>query len=128
MPASVKEYPPGPLAALVEAMMLGDGHTEKTGLRRYITTSATLADDLIEVLQKTGTQGWCQTLTPVHETEIRGRRVGERRPQHRITERPGSGSAAPVPSEVHYCGTIHSCPIPGSAIYVRRNGRTAWCG
>jgi hypothetical protein len=124
---SVLEYPSGPLAAMFDAMMCGDGHIEQTGLRRYVTTSKTLADDTVEVLQKMGTQGWYHDFLPDHDSFLGGRKMGKRRTQYRVTERPGVASTTPVPVEIAYDGPVFSL-TPGGIVYVRREGRTGWCG
>ena len=126
LPLSVKEYPPELLREVFATMMLGDGHVEKTGLRRYLTTSKALADDAVEILQKMGSQGWYDWTDPEHVSLIEGRKVGKRRTQYRVTERPGTGSAVPKPHEVTYSGSVHCLSVPNCAVYVRRNGRTAW--
>ena len=129
LPADVKEYPPDLLREVFTTMMLGDGHVEKTGLRRYTTTSKALADDTIEILQKMGSQGWYDHPgKPGVGGMIEGRKIGSRRTQYRVAERPGTGSAVPVPKTLHYSGAIHCVSAPGEAVYVRRNGRTAWAG
>ena len=126
LPGSLKEYPPELLREVFATMMLGDGHVEKTGLRRYLTTSKTLADDAVEILQKMGSQGWHDWTRPEHVSLIEGRKVGKRRTQYRVTERPGTGSAVPVPHEVTYSGSVHCVSVPHGIVYVHRNGRTAW--
>lgn len=128
LPASVKEYPAELLREVFATMMLGDGHAEKTGLRRYITTSKILADDTVEILQKMGAQGWYDWTHPEHVSIIKGRKVGKRRTQYRVTERPGTGSAVPVPNKVTYSGSVHRVSVPNDTVYVRRNGRTTWAG
>jgi replicative DNA helicase Mcm len=127
VPLSVREYPSDLLAVMFDAMMRGDGHTEKTGLRRYLTTSRTLADDVVEVLQKMGKQGWYEVVRFANGTTIGGTRVKSKRTQYRVTERPGEGSAVPVPSPVPYSGAIYNVRVPNELIYVRREGRTTWC-
>lgn len=129
LPGTAKEYPPELLREVFATMMLGDGHVEKTGLRRYTTTSKALADDTIEILQKMGSQGWHDhPVRPGTGGIIEGRKIGSRRTQYRVAERPGTGSAVPVPRTLRYSGAVHSVSVPSEAVYVRRNGRTAWAG
>lgn len=129
IPDAVMGYPPDLLARMFESMMFGDGHTEKTGLRRYVTTSKMLADQTVEVLQKMGAQGWYHTImTEPGGGIIRGYRIQQRRIQYRVTERPGHASNTPVPADVAYAGLIHRISVPAGVIYVRRSGRTAWIG
>ena len=126
LPVSVKEYPPELLREVFATMMLGDGHVEKTGLRRYGTTSKALADDAVEILQKMGSQGWHDTIHGGVGGVIEGRKISARHTQYRVTERPGAGSAVPVPREATYSGSVHCASVPNGTVYVRRNGRTAW--
>jgi hypothetical protein len=119
VPSQAKNWTPRLLNLLFDWMMIGDGHTEKNGFRRYMTTSPHLADDLLEVLQKAGREGW------IKRVEAFG--IG-RRPHYRISDRPGAYHKVPVPTVEHYNGTIHCVSVPNGVVYVRRNGRTAWCG
>lgn len=121
LPDFVKDYPPDLLNLLFDAMMAGDGHVEKNGHRRYLTTSRALADDLLGVLQKAGHEGWISTLIP-HAT------AKGRRPQYRIPLRPGEAHQVPNPVTEHYEGRIGCVTVPNGTVFVRRNGRTAWCG
>ena len=126
VPPQVKGYPQDLLAEMFAAMMRGDGHVEKTGLRRYVTTSKVLADDVTEVLQKMGSQGWHDILPVPARRATPGPRG--RRPQYRVAARPGNASNTPVPTETRYSGLLYGIAAPNMTVYVRRNGRTAWCG
>ena len=128
VPRSVMDYPSHLLAEMFGSMMRGDGHFEKNGFRRYITTSKLLADDTTEVLQKMGTQGWYATIRLASGGIVNGREVKARRLQYRVAARTGNGSAIPVPVKVAYGGLIHKVTAGGATLHVRRHGRTAWCG
>jgi replicative DNA helicase Mcm len=119
IPHDVKAYPPPLLEILFGAAMRGDGHVEKlNGLRRYATTSQRLADDMIEILQKKGAQAW-------YDEADNGPRCRRR---FRVTERPGDVGRVPYATAVPYAGLVYNVRVPNGAIYVRREGRTAWCG
>lgn len=120
IPASVKEYPPALLEELFTALVKGDGHVEKlNGLRRYATTSPRLADDVIEIIQKKGGQGWYYLMPKSKEHHHQG---------YKVTDRPGDYGHVPVPKAIQYDGTIHNVRVSNGIVHVRRHGRTAWCG
>jgi hypothetical protein len=34
----------------------------------------------------------------------------------------------PKPNRVEYHGTVHCVAVPNGIVYIRRNGKAAWCG
>lgn len=121
IPKAIKEWPAAHLTALIEGAMVGDGHTEAWGYRRYLTTSEQYADDLIEVAQKAGGEAWIDA-HDAHPTTW-----GKRR-QYRVNFRPGAAHQVPKPTVEHHTGRIGCVSVPNGIVYVRRNGRPAWCG
>ena len=109
------------LTALIDGLMLGDGHTEKWGYRRYLTTSRGLADDVMEAAQKAGQEAWIDARAAHPDTY-------GRRHQYRVCFRPGDAHRVPQPTVEWYTGRIGCVSVPNGIIYVRRNGRPAWCG
>lgn len=120
VPADVMNYPADLLAILWETLVLGDGSVSpETGLRRYITTSPHLRDQLTEILQKAGAQGWSENL---------GKEKEHHHQAYRITERPRDMSQIPYPVKVPYNAMVYCVTVPNGTLYVRRNGRTGWSG
>jgi len=132
IPADVKDYSPRLLEALLSAAMLGDGHWGPLGQRYYTTTSERLADDIQEVFQKLGRDAW---IRPQDLSQYDAGDAGNGRPirrsgriQYVVRERMQDYHWLPKPKRVEYHGTVHCVTVPNGIVYVRRNGKAAWCG
>jgi intein/homing endonuclease len=125
VPAGFKELPAAQLERLLRGMMIGDGHICANGSRDYVTTSPQLADDVQELLQKTGSDGYVRSRMPHSSSK------GKRR-QYRVIERLGEGKnltySRSKPKWVDYKGYVYCVTVPNGVIYTRRNGNPAWTG
>lgn len=105
------------LRHLFETLMEGDG---SKGKNCYTTTSRQLADDFGEICMKLG---YCHTI---------GKRARAEK-QWADTYQIHFGNARDTlstrrPTKVPYSGMVHCVEVPNHVIFVRRNGKTAWCG
>lgn len=121
------------LSALLAGLMASDGSVSATGTMAYTTTSDLLAGQLQEIALKTGMTARVCThelvkdvghsgIKPVLDVTIfRGgnfhSRVGWTTAARRreVTTMP-------------YRGMVYCVTVPNGTLYVRRNGRAAWCG
>lgn len=125
---------------LIEAMMLGDGHTVggKGGTRRYDTSSVQLANDFQRLCLHAG---WSANIAlkyeKGHTTYIKKRdeyitstvdafRLGINEKQNEPVVNKGTGKK--MDGWVSYKGKVHCCTVSSGIIYVRRNGKPVWTG
>src|ERR1039457_3816907 len=127
VPDGFKDYPSHLLAALLNGLVLGDGHRGTEGQFRYTTTSERLADDGQENAQKLGRDAWIRR----ESMEEYPGGFGSAETKHQafvVRERLGDTHWLPVPERAEYHGTVHCVTVPNGIVYVRRNGRAIWCG
>ena len=131
---AMKDLPPHMLSELLRGAMMGDGHWGPYGQQRYTTTSAQLAVDVQEIFTKLGRDSWIR-----YETRT-CKRTGEPfegalgradRQVYVVRERIKEIRWLPKPTWREYSGAIHHVTVPnglvGGLVYVRREGRPAWC-
>lgn len=118
--------------------MAGDGcyqPSTSTGSRKQsdpgyreeaVTNSRLLADQLVEIVQKLGYSASVYTRKGGPAT-IKGVECNTRE-SYRVRVRYSSYAAVRSCEKVHYTGTIHCVSVPNGIVYVRRNGKPAWCG
>jgi len=129
IPQEVKNLSKRQLRVLFDWLVKGDGHIRKTtGQINYWTSSRKLADDLQEIILKLG---WLGTLTAQQKkvSQIKGRKIkagivytiGVQETKHYRLRKNNS-------QKVYYEGKVYCCEVPNHTVFVRRNGRVAWCG
>lgn len=116
------------LDALFAAMILGDGSVSKDGQHQYYTVSPRLADAFQEVCLKLG---YDSTLTVRPARESSSRPIKGTVPVFTICVR--RAQSKKIKSEEHisvipYTGRVYCVTVPAHTLFVRRNGRTSWCG
>lgn len=121
------------LTELLEGLWNSDGSVSKTGKQTYSTTSATLAGQIQEVALKVG----AAAVVADHPFARDDGHYGTKR-RYRVTlyrERnlyPKVGWTRGARDEqvtvVNYRGKIYCVTVPNGTLYVRRNGKPAWCG
>ena len=120
------------LECLYEAMMLGDGYTEKDGnLQRYYTSSPRLADAFQELCLKLGFDTTSSIWLDKANTLASGRVLVPSGPQYTITVRKSAHKKllpARHVSLADYAGYVYCATVPNHTLYVRRGGKTSWCG
>ena len=137
VPDDVKHLAPDQIRILLHSYRLGDGNVGRDGISPvYGTTSSRLADDVQELLLKTGMsssvkfRGFAKPhLMPDGHTirsrhplyEVPGRRCSEHGVDPRKPSRP---IFEETKGEPVYCLTLPKFHL----LYVRRNGKAFWCG
>jgi len=137
---------PNQAKILLQGLMLGDGCTMKNGTRRYDTSSAQLKDDVQRLCLHAGYSANAYVKCEKGYTAVckgpgrEGETITTTTDAYRITIietqntplvnkniRPdGTGR---LDSYVDYKGEVFCCEVEGpGVIYVRRNGKTVWCG
>ena len=112
IPKEFKQLSPRLLKILFNALMMGDGDNRK---RTYSTASNKLADDFQEICLKLG---YATTLIK-REGDIKNIGISKKSKMPKITKKP---------KRVQYRGWVYCIEVPNHIIFVRRNGKTVWCG
>ena len=130
VPDEIKQASSRQIKIFYQAMTLGDGSEWEscTGIvRTYYTSSPRLADDMQEILLKAGYAGDISSSDRIGRevrngiTRYREMRLGIK--HHELQPR-----AEYVPEKSSYRGEVYCAEVPNHLLYVRRNGRAAWCG
>lgn len=140
IPADVFDLPPAQLAVLFHWLMWGDGWSEDNGRPiAYYTVSSRLADDVQRLCLHLG---WAANVSRIHEggpVTIMDKtslaqpfyRVGivtkklEPQINHGHTKNQKGQEEGFVEN---YDQPVYCVTVPGHVLYVRRNGKPAWCG
>lgn len=129
IPKEFKNLSRRQLKILFNALYLGDGSKNRNC---YYTASKKLADDIQEICLKIG---YSAKITITHANQkrnllyniyIRGKQdLGKKYKTKKGFLEPRFGCN---PKNVKYNGNVYCVDVPNHIIYVRRNGKAAWCG
>ena len=124
------------LAVFWNYYVLGDGWIDanRQGIK---TSSREMADDMQEIAQKIGRSASVSAQPPRRDCTIRGRVIKKenihtsyivrlRSSAYQIYD--GRNAKTPKAKIVPYSGKIYCVSVPNEIVYVRRNGKPAWCG
>ena len=107
--------------------MLGDG-CWTTSMPSMTTVSKRLADDLQEIIQKIGNSSSISVELP-RNSIIRGRKIDKKNCKISYILRIRTTTHQNVSIEkTQYEGKIYCVTVSNEILYVRRNGKPAWCG
>jgi len=114
------------LKELFEGLMHGDGSKAQTNWT-YFTTSEQLADDFSELLLRIG---WCGSVVKQIKFSRGTKNIRPlyRIPINRTRLTPATNKREPSHTSVDYDGKVYCCTVPSGLLYVRRNGKSCWCG
>ena len=117
VPKNIKNLDTYYLKILFDALMKGDG--TKDG-RCYITTSERLCSDFQEICLKLGYSTTVAVKYPKNDKwHVRYDIYISKSKKSRLLN---------YPERVKYKGFVYCVEVPNHLIFVRREGRTAWCG
>jgi glycosyltransferase involved in cell wall biosynthesis len=128
------------LLVLLHSLMLGDGHSSGGGGSSYTTASKQLRDDFTELLLKTGLSGSYTKRKAEGDTfSIYDREcvcradnwvISVRWKQHTCAvDGAGWGNGGATKNRmVKYSGKVYCVTVPNHTLFVRRNGKSVWCG
>lgn len=128
IPEDIRESSPRQLEIFWRYYYAGDGAAtgDDGGARQVFTVSRRLADHLTEIIQKMGS---CQTTwtRPAGKARV-GKRVITQNEGYLITRGYRKATCQWKAELVEYHGDVVCATVPNSFLYVRRNGKAAWCG
>ncbi len=127
IPTEFKQLSSRQLNILLDSLIMGDGTFLPCGTRLYYTVSNKLADDVSELMLKTGKcpnkrplsrktsmgKGNCWVIAETNSREKGGNWVNLIKNQQKY---------------IDYKGDVYCIEVPNHIIYVRRNGKSCWCG
>ncbi|NEQ72164.1 MAG: NAD-dependent epimerase/dehydratase family protein [Okeania sp. SIO2C9] len=102
------------LLILFKALIMGDG-SERGNCYTYYSKSKQLADDVQELALRCG-----------YAASVVSHAVG--RDLYRVNIRPAKDANLVEPERFHYVGKVYCVNVTNHVVFVRRNGRAAWCG
>lgn len=102
------------LLILFKALIIGDG-SERGNCYAYYSKSKQLADDVQELALRCG-----------YAASVVSHAVG--RDLYRVNIRPAKDANLVSPERFHYVGKVYCVNVTNHVVFVRRNGRAAWCG
>lgn len=138
VPEYIKVSSPEVLEAFLSAYCFGDGsHRDQGGSRRYFTTSRRMADDIQELILKTGSASNIQfkkvagtSMTIAGKTYIRNHdsyTISENKRDLKFWFETGCRKDQYIKS-IPYDGKVYCATVPNGTLFVRRNGKPFWSG
>lgn len=133
LPPYAKRLSSRQMCILFDYMMMGDGHVDKT-FSNYTTSSKALANDVQELLLKTGRSG------NIYVRDFIGRKAphGTTKHLHYVVSIINNKNEPMMNKHknedkfsdkwIDYDGMIYCVTVPNHIIYVRRNGKPCWSG
>ena len=132
VPDYIKNATSEDIQIFLDAFCVGDGHVNPKGCRYFYTSNPGLADDIQELLLKTGGLGIVKKLKDRTKfNKIDGRIIYQRRPAYVIFERTKKiRSWLDIRDRkiVQYTGKVYCATVSSHVLFVRRNGKPIWCG
>jgi 8-oxo-dGTP pyrophosphatase MutT (NUDIX family) len=106
--------------------MLGDG-CRSGGRQVIVTSSRRMADGLQEVAQKLGYSASVSRSSRRPSSTYRGATITATHDRYTVRLRPATAQMFHVAPQ-SYVGKVYCVSVPNETLYVRRNGKAAWCG
>ena len=123
IPPELKQLSKRQLRILLDALMLGDGCIYSKDQKKYTTSSKRLADDISEIALKCG---YVSTVSKWHD-----RKKQKIYYNVYISQRSGTpivNTKRDLRRWIDYDGYVYCIEVPNNIIYVRREGKSCWCG
>jgi len=131
VPEFIKTLPPHRIEIFLDGFTTGDGHEGNYGGsdRTWLyTSSKKLADDLQELLLKTGRCGNIRTRSRFGGV-LKGRQIGFSTAYEVEIKQRAIANLLPENFEIEsYKGHVYCFEVPNHTMYVRRKGTPFWCG
>ncbi len=136
IPKHILNLPKEKLEIFLEYYMRADGHIRKNGKKTAFTSSKFLANNLNEIALKLGISA---TMTNRGfrngDKYIKGRLINQRYDAYDVNFYLNSNKNNLTPTlpakniiKGTYDGNIYCVTVPNHILYVRRNGKSYWCG
>lgn len=134
IPINIKNTSPRQLKIFIEWYLEGDGDRNSSRMRAY-TTSKKLVDDLQEIALLIGLSAdYSIDKARKHNSKIKRREINKNFTSYTIcfnqkqNEPLVYSKKYNVVTEIQWNDFVYCVEVPNHILYVRRNGKTAWCG
>ena len=128
IPQTILNATPRQQAIFWDYYMLGDGSESPSGRQHIATTSRIMADQLQELAQKMGFAATVHTVdASKNDMPINGHAVKSRAVRYDVYLKQSVMQSFDM-EKGRYKGKIGCVSVPNGTLYVRRNGKAAWCG
>ncbi|MBI4087511.1 MAG: hypothetical protein HY434_01635 [Candidatus Liptonbacteria bacterium] len=131
VPLFIKNLSSRQMEIFLKWYCLGDGTVMRGGFRIFYTSSKKMADDLQELLLKTGRVGIIKKRSGRGKVWIQDHYANSSRVQYEILERVkklDSWIDRRDIKTIDYAGKVYCATVKNHIMYVRRNGKPYWCG
>lgn len=129
IPEFIKSLSKKYLKIFFDAIMLGDGYTKKDGQQFYYTCSSKLRDDMQEIILKLGLSSNVYERTRTDVKKIKGRIINsDKQYEINVLRSENYKIRKHSVNKKKYSGKVYCAEVPNHTLYVRRNGKTTWCG
>lgn len=137
IPKEIKDISKRQLKILYDALMLGDGSIceGENGSKKinYYTSSEKLRDDFQEICLKIGLCSSYSVDDRLGKYNTQGYNYNYLSYRININNTQNFNSSMPIIFEKHirkekYNGNVYCVEIPNHVLFIRRNGKTCWCG
>jgi len=131
VPSFIKNLSPRQINIFLKWYGLGDGTMMRGGFRIFYTSSKKIADDLQELLLKTGKVGIIKKRNGRGKVWIKDHFANSIRTQYEVLERVKKLDSWIDKRDmkiINYNGKVYCATVKNHIIYVRRNGKPYWCG
>jgi len=131
VPEFIKSLSPRQINLFLEWFALGDATEMKGGYRIFYTSSKKLADDIQELLLKTGKIGIIKKRERYGKLWIKDHYAESTRPQYEVHERVKKINSWIDKRDIKkekYSGKVYCATVKNHIMYIRRNGKPYWCG
>lgn len=113
---------------LLDYMIIGDGHIRKdNGHKEYYTSSERLKNDIQHLALLVG-QGTSVFIGREKQCYLRGRKITATVPNYTVSFHIAKNRGVNGYVKTPYTGKVYCVEVPNNTVFVRRNGKTAWCG
>lgn len=130
-PNFIKELSQNQIRIFLDNFFLGDGNLHKGTKQYFIGTSKTMADQLQELLLKSGTYGVIKKIKPKPYFNKKFKRmINSKKITYKVIEYKEKYSSIfkDKIKEENYFDYTYCVEVPNHIIYIRRNGKPMWIG
>ncbi|MFH1895014.1 MAG: LAGLIDADG family homing endonuclease [archaeon] len=131
VPDFIKSLGKKQIELFLEWFALGDATKMKGGYRIFYTSSKKMADDIQELLLKTGKTGTIKKRERYGKKWIKDHYAESNKPQYEVHERVKKTNSWIDKRDtkiIDYNGKVYCATVKNHVMFVRKNGKPFWCG
>lgn len=133
IPNYVFDLSPGQMQILFDYLIVGDGHIRKDNNHiEYHTSSIQLRDDVQRLAMLMGYAANILEYSSEYQNKknptIDGRKITSKNTSYTVSIHIDKNRDLRGYTEENYNGFVYCAEVPNNTLYVRRRGKTIWCG